>query len=177
MDNHLTCSQVVSLITFYVDGKLNPTLKKYVENHIKKCSSCRRKVEELQKIYFDCGLENRPEQKYIEEDEINDREIIKSLSAYIDHELNESDNIRVKKMTVSNPDTREKLELMYKFQKIMHSAYERTKGNFKNDYSKAVISLLSDSDDNYSTTYLKKLVILFFILLSIIISCFIWLNF
>ena len=80
-------------------------------------------------------------------------------------------------MTVSNPDTREKLELMYKFQKIMHSAYERTKGNFKNDYSKAVISLLSDSDDNYSTTYLKKLVILFFILLSVIISCFIWLNF
>ena len=67
--------------------------------------------------------------QYKQKEDINkantDKQFIKELSAYVDNELDTSENVRIKKITISNPTARQRLESMYNYQKLMHSAYER----------------------------------------------------
>ena len=39
----ITCLQMDVLISFYIDGELNNSLKEKVEQHLQKCPSCRAK--------------------------------------------------------------------------------------------------------------------------------------
>ncbi|MBO6257076.1 hypothetical protein J6N69_03470 [bacterium] len=79
-------------------------------------------------------------------------------------------------MTISNPTARQKLESMYKFQKLMHSAYEKTKNDTKIDYSKNIIALLDKSED-YTTPYFRNIIIMFLLLFIAIICGFVYLYF
>ncbi len=173
MKKDLTCNQVSALINFYIEGKLNPRLREYINLHIQKCPVCRKKIQELTKI-----LNNYKQQKNTKEnqEEPLNFEFINNLSAYMDNELSSSDNIKIKKMTISNPSARKKLETMYKFKKVVHSAYEKTKNDSKFDYSKDIITQLQDTPD-YTTTYFYKLAAIFFIIVSTIIGGFIYLYF
>ena len=47
MNKDLTCNQVSALINFYIEGKLNPRLKKYVDLHLEKCQNCRKKIQDF----------------------------------------------------------------------------------------------------------------------------------
>ncbi len=173
MKKDLTCNQVSALINFYIEGKLNQRLREYINLHIQKCPVCRKKIQELTKI-----LNNYKQQKNTKEnqEEPLNFEFINNLSAYMDNELSSSDNIKIKKMTISNPSARKKLETMYKFKKVVHSAYEKTKNDSKFDYSKDIITQLQDTPD-YTTTYFYKLAAIFFIIVSTIIGGFIYLYF
>lgn len=173
MKKDLTCNQVSALINFYIEGKLNQRLREYINLHIQKCPVCRKKIQELTKI-----LNNYKQQKNTKEnqEEPLNFEFINNLSAYMDNELSSSDNIKIKKMTISNPSARKKLETMYKFKKVVHSAYEKTKNDSKFDYSKEIITQLQDTPD-YTTTYFYKLAAIFFIIVSTIIGGFIYLYF
>jgi hypothetical protein len=99
-----------------------------------------------------------------------------TLSAYIDNELNNSDTIKIKKRAISNLSTRKELENMYKFKQLIQSAYEKTKENSKFDFSKSIIYQLQTGED-YSTTYFKKLVIIFAGIICTIIAGIIYLYF
>ena len=96
--------------------------------------------------------------------------------AYVDNELNSRENIMMKKMTISNPGARRELEAMYKFQKVLGNAYNKTKNDFKYDYSKEILHRLHDGKE-YTTTYFYKLMILFSALLLTIIGGFLYLYF
>lgn len=173
MNKELTCSQVSALLNFYIEDKLNPRLKEYVNLHLKNCPVCRKKAEELQKILnvFNCDKDTvrRPEK-------VMAPEIRKRLSAYIDNELSFDENIKIKKLTVSNPAARKELETMYKFKKIMQSAYEKTRNDSKYDYSKNVITKIRDMNE-YSTTYFYKLAAVFTALILAILAGFVYLYF
>ena len=173
MKKDLTCNQVSALINFYIEGKLNPRLREYINLHIQKCPVCRKKIQELTKI-----LNNYKQQKNTKEnqEEPLNFEFINNLSAYMDNELSSSDNIKIKKMTISNPSARKELETRYKFKKVVHSAYEKTKNDSKFDYSRDIIAQLQDTPD-YTTTYFYKLAAIFFIIVSTIIGGFIYLYF
>jgi len=174
MNKELTCNQVAALINFYIDGKLNPRLREYVNLHIAKCPACRKKIEELQKILskFKQLRNDIPESNQ----EPLKIEFINNLSAYMDNELSTNENIKIKKMTISNPTARKELETMYNFRKIAHSAYEKTKNDSKFDYSKHILSQIQDSPD-YTTTYFYKLAAVFVIILLTIVGGFIYLYF
>jgi len=173
MNKELTCNQVSALINFYIEGKLNPRLREYVNLHIKSCPVCRKKIEELQKILKAFKSANdtarQPEREMAPE-------IIKRLSAYMDNELDIDENIKVKKMTISNPAARQELETLYKFKRIMQSAYEKTKNSTKFDYSKNIVAKIQDAND-YSTTYFYRLAIVFAGLILAILTGFIYLYF
>ena len=174
MNKNLTCNQVSALIHFYIEGKLNPRLREYINLHIAKCPSCRKKIEDLQKI-----LKKFNKKQLTETINANVNikpEFIKNLSAYIDNELNSNDNIKIKKLTISNPTARKELETMYKFQKILHSAYEKTKNDSKYDYSKNILKQIQNGEE-YTTNYFYKLAALFAILITAIIGGFIYLYF
>ena len=176
MNKNLTCNQVAALINFYIENKLTPALTKLVDAHIKKCPTCRKKIAELKKILFEydeLNINNDINDKKSETE--SNKRLLKNLSAYIDNELNSDDNIKVKKITISNPNAREKLETMYKYQKLMQAAYERTKNSAKTDYSKNVINMVNENAGEYSTSYFRNIAILFFILILAVISGFLYL--
>ena len=172
MNKNLTCNQVSALINFYIEGKLNPRLREYVDVHLAKCPICRKKISELQKILSKYKTPVNSNVNYNEQK--LQPEFIGKLSAYIDNELETSDNIKIKKMTISNPAARKELETMYNFKKIMHSAYEKTKNDTKFDYSKNIMTKIQDGNE-YSTNYFYKLIAIFILLLSSIICGFIYL--
>ncbi len=173
MNKDLTCNQVSALINFYIEGKLNPRLREYVDNHIAKCPACKKKIEELQKILSAYKSTINAPQDTQSEPELHP-EFIGNLSAYVDNELDSNDNIKIKKMTISNPTARKELETMYKFKKVIHSAYEKTKNDTKFDYSKNIMTKIQDGNE-YTTTYFYKLIAIFILLLSAIICGFIYL--
>ncbi len=171
MNKDLTCNQVAALINFYIDGKLNPRLKEYVNMHLAKCPACRKKIKELQKIMSRFKNLHSPAQK--KEEELK-AEFINNLSAYVDNELNTNENIKIKKMAISNPNARRELEAIYKFKKVVASAYEKTKNDSKFDYSKDILSKIQTQPD-YTTTYFYKLAAVFVCLVLAIIGGFIYL--
>lgn len=175
MNKDLTCNQVSALINFYIEGKLNPRLREYVNIHIARCPACRKKIEDLQKILNKFNKKQMKQYETAEETHINP-EFIHNLSAYIDNELNSNENIKIKKMTISNPTARKELETMYKFKKILHSAYEKTKTENKFDYTKNIMNQIQDGAE-YTTTYFYKLATIFIILITAIIGGFIYLYF
>ena len=79
-------------------------------------------------------------------------------------------------MTISNPTARKELETMYKFKKVLHSAYEKTKNDSKYDYSKTVINQIQDGAE-YTTSYFYKLAAIFVVLITAIIIGFLYLYF
>ncbi len=168
MNIHFTCAQVETLINYYTEGKLAPSLAQFVSEHIKKCSKCRKKFEQLQNVLTEY---NKPKNQ-----REPDKELIGSLSAYMDNELDTSENVKIKKMTISNPSARQKLESMYKFQRLLHSAYEKTKNDTKFDYSKSIMAMVNESSP-YTTLYFRNIIILFVLLLIAVISGFIYLYF
>ena len=174
MKKDLTCNQVSALINFYIEGKLNPRLREYINLHIEKCPHCRKKIKDLKNILSNYKQLNKD--TVIEQTDQLNFEFINNLSAYIDNELNSNENIKIKKMTISNPYARKELEAMYKFKKIVHSAYEKTKNDSKFDYSKDIMSQVQDNAD-YTTTYFYKLAAIFFLIVSTIIGGFIYLYF
>lgn len=174
MNKDLTCNQVSALINFYIEGKLNPRLREYIDIHLKKCPTCRKKIEDLKKILKNFNIQ-KP--KYQQEKELLMKpEFIRNLSAYVDNELNSNENIKIKKLTISNPTARKELETMYKFKKLIHSAYEKTKNDSKFDYSKNILTTINDNTE-YTTTYFYKLAAIFVILITAIIGGFIYLYF
>ena len=175
MNKDLTCHQVSALINFYIEGKLNPRLREYIDLHIAKCPACKKKIEKKKKILakYNYSAQNNSQPK---ETSSLTAEARNKLSAYIDNELNSNENIKIKKMAISNPTARKELETMYKFKKIIHTAYEKTKNDSKFDYSKNVISKLQDTGE-YTTTYFYKLAAVFVVLISAIIVGFIYLYF
>lgn len=172
MNKELTCNQVSALISFYIKGKLNSKLKEYVDLHLEKCPVCRKKIDDLKNILakFSKQAEEAPQ----EQEEVLSGDFRNRLSAYVDNELNLRENIRMKKLTISNPNARKELESMYKFQKAMGDAYNKTKNDFKYDYSKDILYRLQDGKE-YTTTYFYKLVAIFVLLMTVITCGFIYL--
>ena len=175
MNKDLTCHQVSALINFYIEGKLNPRLRESIDLHIAKCPACKKKIEELKKILAKYNY-SKQNNRQIKEAAPLTAEARNKLSAYIDNELNSNENIKIKKMAISNPTARKELETMYKFKKIIHTAYEKTKNDSKFDYSKNVLSKIQDNGE-YTTTYFYKLAAIFVVLISAIILGFIYLYF
>ena len=173
MNKNLTCNQVISLINFYITGELNKNLKEYVDSHLSKCPRCRRKVEELKSVLL--KYENI-KSEILKENNANypAPSFIDNLSAYVDKELATNENIKIKKLTISNPKARKQLEELYKFQKIMQYAYEKTKSNAKFDYSKTIMSQILNPEE-YTTVYFYKLLIVFCALIIGIIAGFVYL--
>lgn len=165
MKKKLNCEQISALIAFYLDGTLSPKLAKYVQEHIENCTQCQDRY--CKEIIIDTFVSDDINNSYI----TKQYEIFKDkLSEYVDNELDDTENIKMKKITISNPLARQDLEDIYSFKKLIHSAYEKTKNELKTDYSKNVINQLLQNK-SYISFY--KISALFFIMIASIVAGFI----
>lgn len=144
MKENLACTQVIALLSFYIDGKTNYQVTNFIQSHLCKCKSCRDKYEMLAKVFND--FQNAKSEKidnlqpvqttYIKSLNENFKE---KMSAYLDSELSDDEILKFKKLAIANPPIRVELEDMYKIKNALNDSFEKTKKDFKDDFSKDII--------------------------------------
>ena len=144
MQKELTCDQVCALLTYYVENKLNNPLKNYVEYHLRICKKCNDKYLKLLKIaknFNEITKKINDDNVYIQDEHAQKRyeEFRANLSAYVDNELSDDENIKIRKIAISNPIARKDLENFYTFKRLLHSSFDKTKNELKEDYAKNVL--------------------------------------
>lgn len=165
----LKCSQVEMLLSFYFDGDLKDNLKTKVEEHLSVCPVCKEKYRLLTELLTDLreGVsevikqQNSSEgdvqtevQKQVETSQVDYRE---NLSAYIDNELNDADNIKVKKLMINNKNARNYLENSYALKQVMKNTYEKNKAEVRKDYVRSVLSSLDVEGHEYTLNPFLKI--------------------
>lgn len=142
MASELTCNQVIALLSFYAEDKLNPTLKESIDRHLKKCAKCRELYKQSEKI---TNLIN--ERVFNEVYETKQYKNFRhNLSAYIDNELDGHENLKIKKIAITNPMARKDMEEIYNLKRLMHNSFDRIKSDMKYDYSKSVMSKILSTE-------------------------------
>ena len=169
------------LITFYIDGDLSPALKNQVEEHMKNCSTCRAKFDIIKSMINDLKNSFDINETSCELSKKNDYStkvstqqytmFINNLSPYIDNELNNDENIKIKKFTISNPEARKDLEENYTIRKIMNESFKKSETELRQDFSKNVLKQLELEDDiNLGIHPAIKILIIFTITVLVVTS-------
>lgn len=175
MTLNLTCTQVSALLSFYIDDQLSTQLKQFVESHLENCPACRAKLAALKSMVNSLKEVHEklaaitPESEIEEESPLSPQynEFKTNISAYVDNELNDADNIKVKKYIISNPKARQELENLYKLKKLLNNSFEKAKHNVKEDYSKYILKRIDIQEEIYGPDSFAKVVALFVIIFSL----------
>lgn len=136
----ISCSQFEALMHFYINNELKPNLTKAFENHLLICTECREKYNTFKKIIEDLrtsyNILSNNSTTYngysSEKTAINNY-----ISAYADNELDLNENIKLKKIIISKPLVRKKLENIYSLKELLRNSFEKTKP--QEDYSNKII--------------------------------------
>ena len=143
MKENLTCSQVIALLSFYIDGKTSYQVTNFIQSHLCTCKSCRNKSELMAKIFNDFNIAKTqidnvelPKTQPISSYSSNFKE---KMSAYLDSELSDDESLKFKKYAIANPPVRNELEDMYKVKNALNNSFEKTKNDFKDDFAKDII--------------------------------------
>lgn len=172
MTVNLTCTQVSALLSFYIDDQLSTQLKQFVEAHLEVCPACRAKLEALRNMVNSLKEVHEklatitPESEETKNSAHFD-EFKTNLSAYVDNELNDAENIKVKKYVISNPKARQELEKLYKLKKVLHDSFDRAKNDVRQDYSKYILKRIDIQEEIYGPDSFAKVVALFIIIFGL----------
>lgn len=168
MQKKITCKQVQAILPFYLKGRVNPALTELIEEHLATCKHCKELYLKAFDEYndFACIEAEVEAQEEISEERFATKEYAdfkRKLSAYLDSELEDNENIRIKKMTISNPLARKDLEDMYQFKRLLHSSFARTKENCKYDFSKIILKKLGEQNISQADFFMRVATILLFL--------------
>jgi len=172
MTTNLTCAQVSALLSFYIDDKLSNQLKQFVDAHLEICPTCRGKLETLRNMINSLReIHEKLATVKSGHDEnstnVQGDEFKMNLSAYIDSELSDEENIKVKKYIISNPKARQELENMYNMKKLLHNSFDKTKNESKEDYSKFILKRIDIQEEIYGPDSFAKVVAIFIFIFTV----------
>ncbi|MBR1907481.1 zf-HC2 domain-containing protein [bacterium] len=175
---HLSCSQIGSLLTFYINGKLNYPISEMVQEHLEECSSCQEKYQALLniKLKFVKAKEYLDSINFAEElaedcpksfEQEEDYALVQNLSAYSDNELSDDESLKLKKYVITNLSARRALEEIYDLRTMLKSSFNKSEIQLKEDYAKSVLTKLNiDEEIRRGGSRLKVASVLIFVLTS-----------
>ncbi len=186
MFNNSTCKKVVSMLSLYIENKLDLEDRIYVENHFVECSDCYQKYLEMKEIINNLHFEYEKLLSEFERIEANKmfniREyemFYKNISPYIDDELSYDESISFRKYLLKSKPARNELANAYGLKNnIKHSVADFQNGlNF--NFSKKIVKQLKDENrGTFDSIYKRAAVVLGFMILSLaIISIFLGINY
>lgn len=171
MCNKLTCEQIKSILELYIKDSLNKVLKKLVKTHLENCEYYMAEYINLMEKVHSTKCKPESHKDYTKENK-QYSDFRKNLSAYIDNELSNEENIRIKKFAISNQTARKDLENLFLFKKFLHSSFEKTKDELKTDYSKIVSNIIKQQAKHERTIIpFYKIAALLTILLGFLVCC------
>ena len=169
----LNCNQVLALLTFFIENRLNQKLMQSVEYHLNICQNCREKYLNLRKIFNNyqdiknkiTESDNAPELSYKDRQYTDFKE---NLSAYIDNELNDSENLRIRKISIANQIARQELATALSIRELLKESFQKTKDSLKSDLCYTTISnLYCKNSKSTSLNIIKFIPIALIIILGI----------
>ncbi len=171
---NLNCNQVVTLLTFYIEGKLSHKLSANLEYHLSVCKECREKYIKLKKILDNF---NEIKKQIASNDDIDEGgyktpqyDIFKqNLSAYVDNELSDEENIKIKKIAIANPLARKDLESIYTFRQLLQSSFEKTKNSMKQDFTDKTLATIEIHPVSSNDEHFNKIVAIFACIMGVIL--------
>ena len=160
MQNELICTKVISLLSLYIDGKLSLMQKEFVDEHLKHCSKCREKYNNLKNLLHNLK-HNYPEKIQPDKNKSNTRKnnfeySNDNLSAYFDNELPFEESVKLKKYIMKMPLAREELKKVYELQKLLHKNLENTRKKMPYDFSKIIIQKINTTTKTKNITLWSK---------------------
>lgn len=172
MTINLTCTQVSALLSFYIDNKLSCQLKQFVEAHLSTCPTCRAKLDALSNMVKSLKevhekLADVKTESHENSDSEHYNNFKTNLSAYIDNELSDEENIKIKKYVISNTKAREDLENMYKLKKVLSNSFEKARHDAKEDYATYILRRIDIHEEIYGSDSFAKVVTLFIVILTV----------
>ena len=167
----LTCSQMEILLSFYIENELSPSLREQVEEHLKECNICADKYEMIDELFRDikCNIHN----DIFSDEEFTkvhryDRNLNDKISAYIDNELTNEENVKIKKLAITNKEARKELEDSYNIRRLMSNSFKKLKDNSREDYVKSVLKQL-ELEEEISANFHPAIKLLVIFTLSVLI--------
>ena len=148
----LKCSQIEILISFYIEDELSPCLKQQFEEHLKTCENCAAKftmvkdmIDDIKKSAVSQHTKCFNGSDYATN--IHQDVFMNKLSEYMDNELSDEENIKIKKIAITNKTARKELEDSYNIRKLMSESYKKTKAEAKQDFAKSIMKQLEFEEE------------------------------
>lgn len=141
----LTCAQMEILLSFYIENELSSCLKSQVEEHLNECRSCANKYEMIKNLFADMKEVLFNDELPIEENFTKthfNADFDMKLSEYMDNELSTDENIKIKKLAITNRDIRKEFEDSYNIRRLMSDSFKKTKAEVREDFVKSVLKKL-----------------------------------
>ena len=116
----MACNQVTALLSYYIDGKVSAQITYFIEQHLKRCKTCRARYEVLLKAITDIRdvktqMENIELKKCVPVT-ANSITFSEKMSAYLDNELNDEAIYDAIKRTYKNNDVMAPVHLLNRYE-------------------------------------------------------------
>ena len=179
MDNPI-CKKVTSLLSMYIENKLEEKDKLLIENHFMFCSACYQKYLEMKNIMENLHLEY---EKMIDEFEkiesnkmfnIREYEVFyENISPYIDDELCYDDSIKFRKYLLKSKPARAELATAYGLKNNIRYSIASYKNNLNINFSKKIVKKLKEeTKDSFESVYKRAGIVLGFMVFALILGSF-----
>lgn len=170
--NKDACKKVVSMLSLYIENKLDVEEKIFVENHFLICSECYKKYLEMKEIINNLHFEYEKLLSEFERIESNNmfniREyemFYKNISPYIDDELCYDESIKFRKYLLKSKPARTELANAYELKNSIRTSVKSFKDNVNINFSKKIIKQLqNERRDSFDNVYKRAAVVLGFML-------------
>lgn len=162
------CKKVISLLSSYIENKLDIEDKLFVENHFLGCDDCYNKYLEMKNIINNLHKEYHKlisEFEQIESDRVfSIREyesFYNNISPYIDDELCYNDSIKFRRYLLKSKPARNELAQAYNLKNNIKHSITNYKDNIKINYSPKIIrKLKSENYNSFDLIYRKSAIVL-----------------
>lgn len=178
MTDKSVCKKVVSMLSLYVENKLDIEDRIYIENHFLECSDCYQKYLEMKEIINNLHFEYEKLLNEFERIEagkmFNIREyetFYKNISPYIDDELCYDESIKFRKYLLKSKPARAELASAYGLKNNIKTSVAAFKDGLNINYSKKIVKMLKDEHrDSFDNVYKRAAVVLGVMISSLIIA-------
>ena len=186
MINKSVCKKVISLLSLYIENKLDLEDRIFVENHFIDCSDCYQKYLEMKEIMNNLHFEYEKLLSEFERIETNKmfnireyESFYKNISPYIDDELSYDESINFRKYLLKSKPARAELAVAYGLKNnIKHSVADFKNGLNFNLSKKIVKQIKEENRDTFDNIYKSAAVVLGFMILSLaVFSIFMGINY
>lgn len=152
------CKKVSSMLSLYIDNKVNYQERSYIEDHLANCEECHKKylylkslIKNLKDSYKQVVELAQKKQKQMTFSIREHEKFMDNLSPYVDNELSAQECFEFRKYLVKSKIAQKELKGTYQMQKQMRLAFDKAQKNMSFDSSKYVLNSLKKSSEQSSS--------------------------
>ncbi len=170
------CKKVSSMLSLYIENKLDLEDIIFIENHFTRCKSCYEKYLEMKDVMNNLHFEYEKLLNEFEQIESNRMFNIReyesfysNISPYIDNELNYNDSIKFRRYLLKSKPARVELQNAYNLKNNIRHSVAIFKDNSNVNFTKKILKKLKNENrDSFDKVY-KRAAILLGIMVSLLL--------